>query len=122
MELTEKGHAGGFILSEANGTRSRENIVVSSVVAGALEAGTVLGKNTATGEYAQLDPGSTTGEQTAAGILYARVDATNGDVAGVAVVRDAEVNQHELVWPDDISTAQQDAAIASLAGLGIILR
>ncbi|PJK29949.1 head decoration protein [Minwuia thermotolerans] len=40
---TETRHAGEFIVSEANGARSREAIVISSAVAAVLYAGTVLG-------------------------------------------------------------------------------
>lgn len=43
MALTETLHAGEFIVSEANGTRSREAVTVAAE-AGALAAGTVLGK------------------------------------------------------------------------------
>jgi len=121
MELTEKGHAGGFILSEANGARSRSNITIASG-SGKVEAGTVLGKNTSTGIFAPLDLGATTGEQTAAGILYAAVDATSANVEAVAVDCDAEVNGNELIWPDDADTGEQDTAIAQLKSLGIKVR
>lgn len=40
---TESRHAGDFLISEANGTRSREQVVVASG-AGALVPGTLLGK------------------------------------------------------------------------------
>jgi hypothetical protein len=43
-------HPGEFILSEANGQRSREAITIASG-AGIIAAGTVLGKVTATGKY-----------------------------------------------------------------------
>jgi hypothetical protein len=43
MALSEKAHAGSFILSEANRYRSRENIVVNSGQ-GVVEPGTVLGR------------------------------------------------------------------------------
>lgn len=43
MALTESLHAGEFVVSEANGTRSREEITVDQS-AGALPAGQVLGK------------------------------------------------------------------------------
>ena len=43
MALTESLHAGEFIVSEANGTRSRETISINPS-AGALPAGQVLGK------------------------------------------------------------------------------
>ena len=120
MELTEKGHAGGFVLSLANGGLSLENITIAS--GQDLEAGTVLGKITLSGLYTQLDPGASTGEQSAAGILFAAVDASDGQVDGVAVVRVAEVNQHELIWPDDISTGEKDTAIAQLKALFVVPR
>lgn len=41
MTLTESRHAGGFLISEANGWRSRETVLVTG--AAALAAGTVLG-------------------------------------------------------------------------------
>lgn len=44
MALTENPRAGDFLLSEANGTQSREAITVSSAVAAVLDAGTVLGR------------------------------------------------------------------------------
>lgn len=43
MALTEARRTGEFILSEANGTRSREEITIAAE-AGALAAGTILGK------------------------------------------------------------------------------
>jgi len=39
--LTEKRHAGGYLVSEANGMQSRE---VGTITGGSFEAGTVLGK------------------------------------------------------------------------------
>lgn len=51
------------------------------------------------GDYEVLDPAEDDGAQIAAGILYASVDASAADEACVVVVRDAEVNQHELTWP-----------------------
>lgn len=119
-ELTEQGHAGGFILSEANGARSRQNITIAA--GQNLKAGTVLGKNTTSGKFVQLDLGATTGEQTAAGILYADVNATNGEAEGVAIDCDAEVNGHELIWPDDADTGEQATAINQLKSLGIKVR
>lgn len=43
--LTEKTHAGEFLISEASGTRSRDKIILIAL-AGALSAGQVLGKIT----------------------------------------------------------------------------
>ena len=49
MATTEATRAGEFLLSEANGTRSRESVTVTG---GSYPAGQVLGKVTASGKYA----------------------------------------------------------------------
>ena len=208
--LNETTHAGGFILSEANGHRSRDNGVLNAgqnLLAGAvvaqllLAAAAVAGTNTGNGAvtigaigpdavvgtykltcvaaasnagtfnmiapdgslvreitvgggaaandhvvvtiadgstdfvagdsftfavtadaYEALDPAEDDGAQTAAGILYAAVDATDADQPCVVVKRDAEVNQHELVWPAGISDGNKAIATAALKANGIILR
>lgn len=118
--LTETTHAGGFILSEANGNRSREKGVLAE--GNKLDAGTVVGKVTVGGAYTILAPAAEDGSEAAAGILYGAVDATSADAACAVVVRDAEVNANELVWPAGINEVQKAAAIAELAALGIIVR
>lgn len=208
--LNETTHTGGFILSEANGNRSRENgvlklgqkllagaILAQLLLAGAAVAGTNTGNGAVTvgaigpdarpgtyklvcvaaasnagtfnliapdgslvrevtvgggaaandhvtvtiadgatdfvagdsftiavtgSAYEVLDPAEDDGAQTAAGILYAAVDATDADTPCVVIVRDAEVNQHELLWPAGISDGNKASAIASLKAAGIILR
>ena len=118
--LTEGKRAADFIVSEANGTRSRD--VVTIAQGAALEPGTVLGKVTASGKYVALDPAANTGAETAVGLLRARADAAIADVSAVAILRDGEVNGAELVWPAGITPEQKAAAIADLAAHGIIVR
>lgn len=118
--LTENPHAGAFILSLANGNRSFENVVIAS--GENLQAGTVLGKVTASGKYEQLNTAAEDGTEDAAAILFAATDATDGDAEAAAIARDAEVNGHELVWPSGISGGAKTAAIAQLVALGIIVR
>lgn len=116
--FTETGHAGGFILSEASGQRSREKVTILS--GEVLSAGAVLGKITASGKYVQYDDdGTDDGRRTAAAVLYADVDASAGDTAATAVVRDAEVNGEELGWKSDDEVA---AGTADLLAVGIIVR
>jgi len=112
-ELQEGQYAGEFIVSEGNGTISRETITVLS--GETLEVGAVLGKVTASGKYKALDPVATDGSQVAAGILYEALDASAGDAEGVAILRMAEVHAAELVWPAGITAAQQTTALAQLA-------
>lgn len=120
--LTEGKHAGGFLVWEVLRDYTRETITVVSG-AGKLEPGTVLGKITTGGKYTGLAPSATNGSQNAAGILWAGVDASAADAAGVVVLRGpALVNRHELVWPDGATEAQITAATTALAALGIILR
>ena len=120
MPYEEPARTGEFILSEANGARSRENVTVAQ--GHTLQPGTVLGIVSATGEYAPFAPSATDGTETAAGVLYDAVDSTGGAVTAVAVVRDAELNENHLVWPAGITDAQKAAAAASLRGAGLILR
>tara|TARA_R110002094_G_scaffold54390_12_gene65648 strand:+ start:1538 stop:2170 length:633 start_codon:yes stop_codon:yes gene_type:complete len=206
---TESRHPGEHIVSEANGARSRESIVINAT-AGILAAGTVLAKRTSAnsastqagggnagngvfgtvtagndaitgvytvnitaaeadgGDFEVLDPfgntvgtgsvgvlfeggglsftiadgandfevgdtwavtvtagqgewvaydddGTDDGRRTAAGILYAGVDATLADANAVAHVRDCEVDGAAL-------TGLDAAGIADLLALGIIVR
>lgn len=114
MALTETNHAGEFLISEANGTRSRSTGVVSSGE-GVLQSGQVLGKITATSELAAYDNTASDGTQAAVGILYARVDATSADAKCVFIDCDAEVTEERLIGLDT-------AARADLLALGIKIR
>jgi Bacteriophage lambda head decoration protein D len=87
-----------------------------------VQDGAVLGKVTASGKYKALDPAAADGSQSAAGILYDAVDASAADAEGVAVVRLAEVNAAELVWPAGITAGQKTTALGQLAALTIIAR
>ena len=120
--LTEGKHAGGFLVWEVLRDYTRETVTIASG-AGKLEPGTVLGKITTGGKYTGLAPAATNGSQTAAGILWAGVNASAADAPGVVVLRGpAIVNSHEIVWPDGATEVQITAATTALAALGIILR
>lgn len=113
-------HAGGFVVSEANGWRSRDRI---SIASGAIvRPGEVLGKQTATGHYVAWNPSAVDGTETASAIAYGHIDATAAVTPGPAVVRDAEVSAANLVWPSDATDPQKAAATADLAAIGIIAR
>jgi hypothetical protein len=119
---TETLGAGAFIKSEANGELSREAIVLASG-AGALLAGTVLGKITASGKYKAYDNDAADGTQTAAAILFRDTDATSADVAAVGIVRLAEVWRDRLVWGAVVTTqAEKDAAYVDMATVNIAVR
>lgn len=119
--LTEGNHRAEFLVSEANGTRSRE--IVTVISATALEPGTVLALQDDS-YYVQLDEDATSSDiSVAVAVLYDAVDADSSDgLPAVAIVRDAEVNGAELIWPTGISAGDKTTAIAQLAAAGIIVR
>lgn len=75
------------------------------------------------GRFKALDLAATDGAEAAAAIAIYAVTTGVGETEKTAlIVRDAEVNGHQLAWPDGITTDQKNAAIAQLAALGIIVR
>ncbi len=109
---TETTRAGEFLVSEANGTRSREAIIVTG---GPYSAGQMLGKITASGKYTAYAAGASDGTETAAGVLWGAADGSAADVSAVAVVRDAEIAEAML-------TGSDADALVDLAGAGVIAR
>ncbi len=114
MALTEAQRTGAFILSEASGTRSREEVTVAAAAA-ALVAGTVMGKITASGKYVAYSNGAADGSEVAAGVLYAGVADSAADQKAVILARDAEVSGIRLIGSDA-------PGIADLKAIGIIVR
>lgn len=117
---TEVGHAAGFIISEANGNRSRDNVTLVSgqVVA----AGEVLGIITSGGKYATYDNQASDGTQTAKAVSINAVDASAGDTVIAVISRSAEVNTDELVFSGTSSPTDNAAGVVDLALVGIIAR
>lgn len=115
MPLTAGKNTAEFLLSEGPGFYSRESVTIASE-AGALAAGTVLGKVTATGEYRAYDNAdSPAGIGTAVAILYANVPDSTADQKATVIVRDAEVAEAELTGIDANGKAD-------LLALGIVCR
>lgn len=77
--------------------------------------GLVLGKVTATGEYAEHDPAATDGTQTVAGVLFAGVDASAGAKSGVRNHALTVMLKSKLSFKAGLTDAQKTAAIAALA-------
>jgi len=121
--FTEAAHTAEFILSEANGHRSRESGTLAS--GENLAAGTVLQDN-GSGKLIAFDADTITDGSLvdeAVGILLAAVDATAGDTTVAYIARDAEVNLKLLTYPAETTAGGQEAdTIASLKLLGIITR
>lgn len=74
------------------------------------------------GKYVQWNPSAIDGSQTVAGILYGYKDATSSDKAATAVVRSAEVNLSELIWPTGANAATITAGVAGLKAIGVLAR
>ena len=114
MALTEARWTGEFLISEASGYRSRQEVTIAAA-AGAMDAGTVLGKITASGKYVAYNNAASDGSEVAAGVLYAAVGDLAADQKAVAFVRDCEVAEIRL-------TGLDTPGKADLAALGVIVR
>jgi len=117
---TETQHTAGFIVSEANGNRSRKKVtLLAAETTGNLVAGTVIGEMSApnAGTYGAYDNSNPAAVD---GILVESVDASASDVEATIIVRDAEVNEDELTIGGDATSIT--AAGDELAALGIIYR
>ncbi|MEL6101308.1 MAG: head decoration protein [Pseudomonadota bacterium] len=108
-----------FLISEANGFRSRAEVTVNATTA-ALEPGTVLGMITSSGNYIRHDSGLSNGAQNVAGILMIAIGAEGAN--RTVIVRDAEVAGADLIYEDGANASQITAANAALAALGIVVR
>lgn len=120
--FTETAHGPEFILSEASGSRSRENGTLAS--GENLAAGTVV-MSDGSGKLIEYTAEDVTdgGENEAVGILLYPVDASDGDVRCSYLARDAEVNLKALVYPAETTDGDEEAhTIASLKLIGIICR
>ena len=112
--LVEGKHTGEYLVSESNGTRSREEVIVDQTGT-AIVSGTVMGKVTVGGKYKPYSNIASDGTEVAAGILYTQLGAKTGDSDAVLHVRDCEVAGIAL-------TGSDSPAIVDLKALGVIVR
>lgn len=127
--LTEPRHPAEFLISEANGYRSRQVVTLASNGSTAISyaAGAVLARLTSGGKFVYYDNAGSDGTEAAAAILLeAQTVPATGDLAAVVIIRDAEVHGADLVYDPavtggDLTTAKA-AAATDLAALGIIVR
>ena len=120
-ELIETTHAGGFILSEANGSRSRD--IGTQAAEQTFLPGQVLGQLAADDTFVVLDPAGADGSEAAAAIAYGASSTGTGETVEITLMkRDMEAIGGELVWPEGISDPEKATAIAELAALGILVR
>ena len=109
---------GEWLISEADGTRSRDVKTVTVAGGVALPSGTVLGKITATGKLIKYLDAASDGSQTAVGILLNDLPATNGDYQAVVFTRDVEAIGAILNGGSGVDAN----GTADLLALGIVLR
>lgn len=134
--MVEPGtNVGTYTVEDPDGVTIGTGVVASAFSAGGLAftisdatdfvAGDGFNITVAAGssKYTQFNQDASNGSQHAAGILYAAVDASGGDVTiAVIIARDAIVNGDLLVWPSDIEAGEKTAAIAELKAIGILVR
>jgi len=88
-----------------------------------LPMGCIVGRVTTTGKVKQLDPGAEDGSHLPVGILLDAVDASLIDREDALILaRHGVVASKAVVWPVEISNAQQAAITSQLATLGILIR
>lgn len=113
-----------FLISEAEGQRSRDQATLTASQ-GALLAGTVMAKVTATGNLVPYDDdanGTTAGVGIAVGILcYPAENVAATQIVSI-IARDAEVNSAMLVWEASNDGTEKAAALVELLALGIVAR
>ena len=119
--FTESMNLGDLLKYEAPNLYSRDRVTVAA--GQNLPLGAVVGVVTATGKVKQIDPSATDGTQLAAGVLMQACDAALAErTDGLIVARHAIVSDHALQWPTGITTGEQQAAIAQLKSLGVLVR
>lgn len=118
---TEPTRASEIILSEANGTLSRESVTIAAG-AGVIPVGAVLGMVTASGHYTWYDNNQGDGTAQARCIALERVDATTTAKTCAVLARMAEIKGDLLVWADVSPEPGATAGLADLAAITIIVR
>lgn len=117
--LTQGMQTGEFLLSEAEGMYSREQVTVTIAGAVALPSGTVLGKITGTGKYVAYNNALGAGlGDSASAILYNPLPGVNGDIKATVFVRVCEVIGSRL----NNGVSLDAPGMADLAAIGIVVR
>lgn len=118
--LYEKPRSAEWLLSEADGTRSRDVVTVHAVAGVDIPNGTVLGKVTASGKYVPSLNSASDGSQVAVAVLFSDIDApdADADVPATAITCDAEVWGQLL----NSGTALETGVVNELLAVGIKVR
>lgn len=122
--FNEPARALEFLISEANGSRSRDQVTLTASQ-GDLAPGTVLARVTATTHYVPYDDDANAGTPGAgvalAVLCYAAPNSASTQPVTV-ISRDAEVDGSLLVWEASNDSTEIANGRADLAAVGIIVR
>lgn len=124
MALTEGTRPAAFIVSEANGHRSRKVVTVQVPANTTLYGGTILGYDTSASKYVNPDFSFASADLENQAILYDNLVNDTGsavDVDAVVFIRDCEVTGADLTY-STASGTDESTVNAALATLGIIVR
>lgn len=136
LTIIEPGsNVGTFIVTDPDGVFVGQGDVAAAFSAGGLAFtladgatdfaagdGFTIAVAVSASKYKLYDPENTDGSEVARAILWDAVDATDGDLPGVAIVRDAEINSAELTWFSGATDGEKATGLAALATVGIIGR
>ncbi|MGO1003282.1 head decoration protein [Lysobacter sp. CA196] len=119
--IHEGQNLGDLLKFEADNLYSRDQVTVAADQV--LKLGHVVGRITATGEIAALDPAATDGREVAIGVAIVPITTTT-DLSpdGLIIARHATVADHALVWPIRVTPEQRAAAAAQLRTIGVLVR
>lgn len=111
---TEGTHPGEFLLSEANGSRSRENIIIAAG-SGKLSAGTLLAVITAANAASSAAKAGNVGNGTL-GTVTVTSDAISGAYSLILLTASANGGSFELLAPDGALVGQGSVGVPFSAG------
>lgn len=123
--LTEGRHPGEFLLSEAPGQQSRENVTVFAG-SGIIAPGSVLGLYNAgggNGKWALATDAVDNGREVARAVALYGCDATSADQKIAVIRRGAEVKAASLTYHATVNSSPKIATkVAQLLAEGINVR
>jgi Bacteriophage lambda head decoration protein D len=118
IEVPAYGPTANFIVSEANGYRSREQIVVAQ--GGLYPDGTIL--QAQAGDEVKYAPFAGGEDGGALAVLFQTVDARDADVRATGMVRDCELQRAMLRFVGEIGEEERNEAYAGLAAAHVVMR
>lgn len=119
--LLNRFGAGVYLLGQYNPLISAETVLLAPTTVD-LEAGTQLGKITASSLYVPIVPGASDGSQTWAGTLYERRKINTGNQKAVITARNQGVNGNALIYVNAVSGGQKTTIEGTMAANGVIVR